>query len=488
MIQKHMDVDVVIIGAGPAGATAAGLLAAWGRSVALVHGESDAPSLAESLPASTRKLLRFLDQLDAVDGASFHPNYGNVSRWAGEDAVAASDSAGYHVSRAGFDRVLRDLACTRGATLLQAHVRSIDFSDPIALECVGGNGASRCTGRFVLDCSGRAGVVARRGLRRTDSGYRTLAVTAEWTMPDWPESEHTYTVIDSYDHGWAWSVPLSPTRRQCTVMIDTDRTTVRKTDLERLYLDELRRAVTLETRLAAAARAGSVWACDASIYDSSRAFDGHALLVGDAASAVEPLSAGGVKKALSSAWNAAVVVNTCLSRPSMEPAALDFFDRRERQVYGEYLRQTADFFQKAARVHDDRFWASRASAARLVDVDNVPSDFDLGHDWQVRQTFEQLRDAPELSVAPGPRMIFGQAAVIEGREVVLRDGLLVPGFTAPIRFAAGVNLTELARIAPECRDVPSLIAKYEDRVVKVDPRDVLVGLSFLITRGVLSRT
>jgi len=64
----------------------------------------------------------------------------------------------------------------------------------------------------------------------------------------------------------------------------------------------------------------------------------------------------------------------------------------------------------------------------------------------------------------------------------------VPGFTAPIRFAAGVNLTELARIAPGCRDVPSLIAMYEETVVKADPRDVLVGLSFLITRGVLSRT
>ena len=42
------------------------MLASWGRSVALIHHESSKPSLAESLPASTRKLLRFLGQLEEV--------------------------------------------------------------------------------------------------------------------------------------------------------------------------------------------------------------------------------------------------------------------------------------------------------------------------------------------------------------------------------------------------------------------------------------
>jgi flavin-dependent dehydrogenase len=486
-MSNQLDVDVVVIGAGPAGATAAGLLASWGHSVALIHGESDAPSLAESLPASTRKLLRFLGQLEAIDAQSFHPNHGNISRWAEKEAVAATDIAGYHVSRTAFDRVLREHASACGATRINAHVRRVAFDGPIVVECVAAEGVCRCSGRFLLDCSGRAGVVARRGLRRADAGYRTLAVTAEWTTDDWPMNERTHTVIDSYEHGWAWSVPLSPSRRQCTVMIDADRTTVRKTSLERLYVEELHRARSIDSRLAGAVRTGPIWACDASIYDSVRAFDGNALLVGDAASFVEALSSGGVKKALSSAWNAAVVVNTCLTKPSMQPQALEFFDRRERQVYGEYLRQSAAFFRQAALVYDQPFWTSRASAADRVDEDNAPSDFDLVHDGDVRLTFEQLRDAPRLGFAPGPHLQFAQAAVIEEREVVLRDGVVIPGFRTPIRFAAGVNLPELARIAPDCRDVPTLLTAYERRVATVDPRDLLVGLSFLVTRGVISR-
>ena len=54
--------DVVVIGAGPAGSTAAQLLASWGWSVVLVHRDAGRHSLAESLPPSTRKLFAFLGQ------------------------------------------------------------------------------------------------------------------------------------------------------------------------------------------------------------------------------------------------------------------------------------------------------------------------------------------------------------------------------------------------------------------------------------------
>src|SRR5437667_5388911 len=131
------DVDVVVIGGGPAGATAAALLASWGRSVVVVHRETATPSLAESLPASTRKLLRFLGLLELVDASGFHPNHGNISRWAGKEAVAATDVAGYHVSRAKFDRLLRDHARNQGAIVIEGRARRVELANPVTVECVG---------------------------------------------------------------------------------------------------------------------------------------------------------------------------------------------------------------------------------------------------------------------------------------------------------------------------------------------------------------
>jgi hypothetical protein len=270
-------------------------------------------------------------------------------------------------------------------------------------------------------------------------------------------------------------------------MVDADRTTIRKRQLQRLYADELRRARSISSRLVEGKQNGPVWACDASVYDCTRAFEGDVLLVGDAASFVEALSSGGVKKALSSAWTAAVVVNTCLATPSMRAAAFELHDRRERHVFSEYARRSAAFFREAASVYDNPFWSSRASARGPIVNDCGPSDLDLQRDADLRRTYEQLRDASGLDLVAGQRLRLEETAVIEGREVVLREGVVVPGWNVPLRFVAGINLPELIRAAVACSDIPSLLTTYHRLVSVADPRDLLTALSLLVTRGVLSR-
>src|SRR5207247_7254685 len=100
-------------------------------------------------------------------------------------------------------------------------VRRVDAGDPMRVACAGADGASTVIhSRFVLDCSGRTGIVARRGWRRADARYGTLAIAAEWECTNWPDDERTQTLDESYRAGWAWSVPLSATKRQCTLLIE----------------------------------------------------------------------------------------------------------------------------------------------------------------------------------------------------------------------------------------------------------------------------
>jgi flavin-dependent dehydrogenase len=481
------DVDVLVIGGGPAGANASALLASWGRSVVVVHGDSSAPSLAESLPVSTRKLFQFLGLAELVDAAGFHPNHGNISRWADKETVARADGDGYHVPRARFDRLLRDHALACGAALVEGHARNIEVTGTVSVACGGSSEFRSYRGRYVLDCSGRAGAIASRGLRRLLAGCRTLAVVAEWECERWPEEERTFAFVDSYRDGWAWSVPLSPTRRQCTVMIDADRTTVRKAGLSRLYEQELKKADGIGKRLVNARRIGRPWACDASVYDCVKAVDGCALLVGDAASFVEPLSSGGVKKALSSSWRAAVVVNTCLDRPEMQSAACEFYDRRERQVWADFQRHTAAFFREAACTYDHEFWSTRMAALASLPgaADGDLPDADLAGDPGVRSAFERLRRMQECRLKPGTSLAFAKTGVIEGSLIVMREAVVVPGIEMPMRFAAGVNLPEVIRIAGEGVDVSSLIETYQRRVGGINPRNLLAGVSFLVSRGLL---
>jgi flavin-dependent dehydrogenase len=476
--------DVIVIGAGPAGSAAAQLLSAWGWSVVLIHRRHTSPALAESLPPSIRKLLGTLGQLDPVVSAGFYPNTGNIADWAGHSRIANSPDAGFHVSRPRFDAVLRGSAAAAGARIVDGIVRRIDGADPTCVTYAAADGAATaCHARYVLDCSGRAGVVACRGLRRRDTPYHTLAIVAEWECADWGPDERTCTTVESYRDGWTWSVPLDATRRQCAVMIDKKDSR----SLAAIYGGELAKAARLGERLASARRVTAPWACDASVYDAVRAADGHLMLVGDAASFIEPLSSAGVKKALLSAWRAAVVTNTCLRNPAMAGAAVDLYVRRERDVYADCVRRSHAFFAEAAAAYNTPFWNARADLAEVGALGNADgnTETDEARDADVRAAFEQLRGAARLRLRPASYLRFEPAAAIEGREVVMRDAIAMPGLDAPLQFAAGVNLAALARLACEVDQVPALIAAYRAQVAPVPVDGLLTGLSLLVARRAL---
>jgi len=491
-LQRPSDVvrtDVVVVGGGPAGSTAAGLLASWGRSVVLIHRDTAQPSLAESLPWSTRKLLRHLGQLDAVDAAGFYPNSGNVSRWAGQHAIAATEGPGFHVSRADFDRVLRGHAQSKGAAIVEGSVGRVDIDRLARVECDSAGRVTTYESDFVLDCSGRAGVIARRGLRRSDAGYRTLAIAAEWECPEWPADERTSTFVDSYENGWAWSVPLSATRRQCTVMVDAALTTVSKAGLGALYLAELHKAVSIERRLERSRQNAAPWGCDASLYTCDRASDSRALLVGDAASFIEPLSSAGVRKALASAWRAAIVVNTVLSKPEMLDVALAFHNRRERGLYEQCVRASAGFFGRAADEYDHPFWSTRASYVPhgFDHPSEAPTDDEIAGDFDVQRIAGELRETVAFGLTTSPKLVLTGAPIVEGNQIVMREAIALDGFDEPLRFACGVDLLELSRIASRSADMSAVIQQYFVRIGPIDPRSLLQALAFLIRHGALQR-
>lgn len=491
--------DAFVIGGGPAGATAARLLASWGWSVVVAHRPMHGrQSLAESLPPSTRKLFSFLGQLDAIEAAGFHHNDGNVACWGGAARDTHTSDAGFHVSRAVFDAVLRREAASAGARVIDAIVRRVDLGEPHHVEYACDDGmVVSCTAGIVLDCSGRAGVVARRGFRRTETRYRTLAIAAEWDCPEWPSDEHTRTLVESYDEGWAWSVPLSAMRRQCTVMVEPRSATcpevhrreafARQAEgvapqetkagaLQQTYERAIARSREILSRVTGARQTSAPWTCDASVYDAPRPGDRGVLLVGDAASFIEPLSSAGVRKAITSAWRAAVVANTGLTKPAMAGAAVDYFVERERQVFTECQRVARQFFNEAAAGHASAFWSARAEP---------PEPDAAGESPDVRRAFDRLRAAAQIRLRPASALRFAEIADIEGREVVLREAIVMPGADVPVRFAAGVNLPALVRLAPEFTEVPELFSAYNTHVGPVPMDGLLTGLSLLVARQAL---
>jgi hypothetical protein len=249
--------------------------------------------------------------------------------------------------------------------------------------------------------------------------------------------------------------------------------------IDAVYRERLARAPHT-SGLVATATLDRAWACDAALYHATQYAGDSFLLVGDAGSFIDPLSSFGVKKALASAWLGAVAVHTALIDRERRRVALDFFDRRERQMYAAHLERSRSFAQSAWQQHPDPFWKGRADAV-LADVPAaIDGETTLARDPAVVRAFERIRTAPRLHLAAAAAPCIEHHPVVRGQEIVLE-----PAFADGVRFFANVDLLELAKIAPGCRDVPDLFEAYCRRCPPVPLPSVIGGLSLLVARGIL---
>ncbi len=286
-----LDADVAVVGGGPSGAVVARLLASWGhRVVVLARDDDPARSLANSLPPSTLKLLQQTGIANLVDQVGFRTT-GNTVWWGERDGHAESFSPdgstwGYQVERAQLDPLLLEAAAAAGAHVVRGararQVRTIPGDMTVVYGI--GDHEHACRARLVLDCSGRAGVVAvPHTLRRQVPGGRMQALIGVWARDDhWALQHASHTVIETCDAGWAWSIPTSDTVRHVGLMVDGAASNLEKgASLDATYLAQLTRLSRIN-RQVHGARLVRAFACDASVYTASSFAAPGVLLVGDA--------------------------------------------------------------------------------------------------------------------------------------------------------------------------------------------------------------
>jgi flavin-dependent dehydrogenase len=490
--------DVIVIGAGPAGCATARLLAAWGHRTLLVERpEADSRTLAESIPPSAQRVLAALGILTSIEDAGFLPWLGNTVWWgeAGPRTESfAPGQSGYLVARRAFDRRLRGLAAEAGAEVRVGAVRdvrlmSVDtahdtWRSEVDVDLDGEPAAATAT--FVLDCSGRAGVIARKGFREALASPRTVALAGIWQALEWPGVPDTHTLVASHADGWAWSVPTEPGLRHFTVMVEPGRTDLAHGPAVDRYRAELAKIAPFLSLLEPAQLVTGPWGADASLY-TAREFAGPGfLLVGDAASFIDPLSSFGVKKALVSGWLAAITVHTALADPAMRAEALGFFSRRERQMARATGPQAGELATGAAAGRPHPFWLARAAAT--YDGIGVHDEIDpaaLAQDPAVLAAFADLRqrEAVRLRIADTARI--ERRAMVRGHEIVLDDHLVTDATPDGIRYLRNVDLVALTRLAPRHTDVGEMFGVFAQGQPEVPLPDFLGALSVLIAWGVL---
>lgn len=210
--------DVVVVGAGPAGAVAAAELARSGLSVALVerHSLPRHKTCGGGVPVSAGELVPYVDIAAIADCKVTRMRH----TWALGDPVEAptgrADDRGaldiWMVRRALFDLALVTAAAEAGADVKSGvRVTAVDRSgDLVRVSTSGGGGGQELRARHVVGADGANGLTARlvTGRKPRMALAMEVEVAHSWGEgPDWLQPDTVHLDYGLVRDGYAWIFP-----------------------------------------------------------------------------------------------------------------------------------------------------------------------------------------------------------------------------------------------------------------------------------------
>lgn len=358
-----MSLDVVIVGGGIAANAALCALRDGGLAVGAIAPAGQAGErIGETLSPAANGILQQLGLWQQFLAEGHRPAHAAFSAWGSDrlverNAITHPEGAGWHLDRRRFETFLRSHAARTAAKHYATAVRSVTRQAPGWRLNLSDGGSLEA--RFLLDCSGRSAVAARRLTTRARED-RLLAAYAFLDQVE-PDIEPTpATLIEACPTGWWYSALLPNGRLVVAHFTDSDllpKDVQREPGAWRQLIATSRYTRTrIETAGFAVAAAPAVTGAGSLRLDRF-AGDGWCA-AGDAAAAFDPLSSHGITTALWSGRRAALAAIESLRG---DPAPLQAYSESLAAGAARYRLEHRAVYAQERRYADQPFWRRRAT-------------------------------------------------------------------------------------------------------------------------------
>ena len=358
--------DVVVIGGGPAGSTAAAWLARAGRRVVLFERDRFPRfHIGESMLASVNDVLDAIGAADLVRAAGFPQKWGatfmtadgGVERFA--DFAMAPDvpqPQTWQVPRARFDELLLRHAARSGADIREEHrVTGIDFGgDDVtvtAMDATKNEVTARA--RALIDASGRAALLSHRfSLRVDEPGLANVAVFSHYSNVPRGDGRRAgdIRIVARPDLGWFWMIPISDDLTSVGAVLPREAfKPLAKTEPGALLAQLIAGTPAVARLMAQAERRWPVRVERDFSYGARRYAGDRWIVVGDAGSFLDPVFSSGAAIAMESGLEGAQAVAAGLTRGDLSARAFATFDARQRGRYRMFRRFVRGFYTRPFR-------------------------------------------------------------------------------------------------------------------------------------------